>query len=66
MLTYIVRRLLIIVPMAIGISFFIYLALDLSPGDAVTRMLNPVQTVDPARIEELRRAPRPVRSGGSS
>ena len=56
MLTYIVRRLLIIVPMAVGISFLVYLALDLSPGDAVTRMLNPVQTVDPARIEELRKA----------
>jgi peptide/nickel transport system permease protein len=56
MLTYIIRRVLIIVPMAFGISFLIYLALDLSPGDAVTRMLNPVQTVDPARIEELRRA----------
>ena len=56
MLTYIIRRLLIIVPMAIGISFLIYVALDLSPGDAVTRMLNPVQTVDPERIEELRRA----------
>ena len=56
MLTYIIRRLLIIVPMAIGISFLVFLALDLSPGDAVTRMLNPVQTVDPARIEELRRA----------
>lgn len=56
MLTYVIRRLLIIVPMAFGISFLIYLALDLSPGDAVTRMLNPVQTVDPERIEELRRA----------
>ena len=56
MLTYIIRRVLIIVPMTFGISFLIYLALDLSPGDAVTRMLNPVQTVDPERIEELRRA----------
>lgn len=56
MLTYIVRRLLIIIPMAVAISFLIYLALDLSPGDAVTRMLNPVQTVDPERIEELRKA----------
>ena len=58
MLTYIARRLLIIIPMAIGISFLIYLALDLSPGDAVTRMLNPVQTVDPARIEERGRMSR--------
>ncbi len=56
MLTYIARRLLIIVPMAVGISFLIYLALDLSPGDAVSRMLSPERTVDPARLEELRRA----------
>ena len=34
---------MIIVPMAIGVSFLIYLALDLSPGDAVSRMISPVQ-----------------------
>lgn len=56
MLTYIARRLLIIVPMAIAISFLIYLALDLSPGDAVSRMLSPERTADPARLEELRHA----------
>jgi peptide/nickel transport system permease protein len=56
MLTYIARRLLIIVPMAVGISFLIYLALDLSPGDAVSRMLSPERTVDPEKLEELRRA----------
>ncbi len=56
MLTYIVRRLLIIVPMAIGISFLVYLALDLSPGDAVSRMLSPERTVDPAKLAELRKA----------
>lgn len=56
MLTYIARRLLIIVPMAIAISFLIYLALDLSPGDAVSRMLSPERTTDPARLEELRHA----------
>ncbi len=44
MLTYIARRLLIIVPMAIAISFIIYLALDLSPGDAVSRMMSPERT----------------------
>lgn len=56
MLIYIARRLLIIVPMAIAISFLIYLALDLSPGDAVSRMLSPERTADPARLEELRHA----------
>jgi peptide/nickel transport system permease protein len=56
MLTYIARRLLIIVPMAVGISFLIYLALDLSPGDAVSRMLSPERSVDPAKLEALRKA----------
>jgi peptide/nickel transport system permease protein len=56
MLTYIARRLLIIVPMAIGVSFLIYLALDLSPGDAVSRMMSPERTVDPVKLEALRRA----------
>ncbi len=56
MLTYIARRLLIIVPMAVGVSFLIYLALDLSPGDAVSRMLSPERSVDPAKLEALRKA----------
>jgi peptide/nickel transport system permease protein len=56
MLTYIARRLLIIVPMAVGISFLIYLALELAPGDAVSRMLSPERSVDPAKLEALRRA----------
>lgn len=56
MLTFIARRLLIMVPMAIGISFLIYLALDLSPGDAVSRMMSPERTVDPAKLEALREA----------
>ena len=56
MLTYIARRLLIIVPMAVIISFIIYLALDLSPGDAVSRMMSPERSSDPARLEALRHA----------
>jgi peptide/nickel transport system permease protein len=56
MLTYIARRLIIIVPMAVGISFIIYLALDLSPGDAVSRMMSPERTSDPAQLEALRHA----------
>lgn len=54
MLTYIIRRLIIIVPMALAVSFLIYLALDLTPGDAVSHMLSPEQTVDPAALAELR------------
>lgn len=56
MLTYIARRLLIIVPMALGISFAIYLGLELSPGDAVSRMLSPERSVDPEKLAALRQA----------
>jgi peptide/nickel transport system permease protein len=54
MLTYIIRRLIIAVPMAVAISFLIYLALDLTPGDAVSHMLSPEHAADPAQLAELR------------
>lgn len=54
MLTYIVRRLLIVIPMALVISFLIYLALDLTPGDAVSHMISPEHSPDPAKLAELR------------
>jgi peptide/nickel transport system permease protein len=56
MLTYIIRRILIIVPMAVAVSFLIYLGLDLTPGDAVSHMLDPTRTVDPEKLAELRHA----------
>ncbi|MBD3624954.1 MAG: ABC transporter permease [Rhodobacteraceae bacterium] len=56
MLTYIVRRLLTLIPMAFAISFLIYLGLELTPGDAVSHMIPPdvVGTMDPDRLQELR------------
>jgi peptide/nickel transport system permease protein len=54
MLTFIIRRLLILIPTALVVSFLIYLALDLTPGDAVSHMLSPERTPDPAQLEELR------------
>ena len=58
MLTYIIRRVLILIPMAIAISFLIYVGLDLTPGDPVSQMLSPEQMsgVSPERLDELRRA----------
>lgn len=56
MLTYIIRRILIIVPMAVAVSFLIYLGLDLTPGDAVSHMLDPTRTFDPEKLAELRQA----------
>lgn len=41
MLTFIARRLLITVPMMLVISFLVYLGLELTPGDAVSHMIDP-------------------------
>jgi peptide/nickel transport system permease protein len=54
MLTFIVRRLIILVPTALVVSFLIYLALDLTPGDAVSHMFSPEHVPDPAKLAELR------------
>lgn len=54
MLTFIIRRLIILIPTAIVVSFLIYLALDLTPGDAVSHMISPERTADPAKLAELR------------
>ena len=41
MLTFIVRRLLITIPMLLVISFLVYLGLEMTPGDAVSHMIDP-------------------------
>lgn len=41
MLTFIIRRLLITIPMLLVISFLVYLGLELTPGDAVSHMIDP-------------------------
>ena len=41
MLTFIARRLLITIPMLFIISFLVYLGLELTPGDAVSHMIDP-------------------------
>jgi len=58
MLTYIIRRVLIMIPMVIAISFLVYLGLELTPGDAVSHMINPEMagSMDPQRLQELREA----------
>jgi peptide/nickel transport system permease protein len=56
MLTYIIRRVLILIPMAFVICFLVYLGLELTPGDAVSFMINPdaLGGMDPAQLEALR------------
>ncbi|WP_421723433.1 ABC transporter permease [Bauldia sp.] len=41
MLTYVIRRILALVPMLLAISFLVYLGLELTPGDAVSYMIPP-------------------------
>ena len=56
MLTFILRRLLIVVPMLLVISFLIYLGLELTPGDAVSHMIDPeaASRMTPEQLQELR------------
>lgn len=56
MLSYIIRRLLILIPMIIVLSFLIYLGLELTPGDAVSYMISPdrIATMNPADLEAIR------------
>ena len=58
MLAYVIRRVLIMIPMAVAISFLVYVGLDATPGDAVSFMLSPEQMsgANPERLEELREA----------
>jgi len=58
MLTFIIRRVLILIPMALVICFLVYLGLELTPGDAVSHMINPdaLGGMNPAQLEELRQA----------
>lgn len=56
MLTYIIRRILILIPMAFAICFLVYLGLELTPGDAVSYMVSPdaAAGMDPRQLEALR------------
>lgn len=58
MLSYCIRRLLIMIPMLLIISFLIFLGMELMPGDAVSYMVSPEQlaNLSPERLEEMREA----------
>ena len=52
---YIARRLLVLIPMLLGITIFTYMIMDLAPGDAAMLMfLDPDMMGDPAAIESVR------------
>jgi peptide/nickel transport system permease protein len=53
MQSYLLRRLLLLIPVLFGVTFISFLLITLSPGDFLTTMsMNP--TVSPERIEKLR------------
>ena len=58
MITYIIRRLLIMIPMLLLISFLIYLGLELTPGDPVSYMLGPeaLATLTAEQLQSMREA----------
>ena len=58
MVSYIIRRLLIMIPMLIVISFLIYLGLELTPGDPVSYMIGPeaLATMTEAQLDAMRGA----------
>ena len=58
MLTYLVRRILVMVPTLIAISIITFIIIQLPPGDYLTTMINEMQSqgenVDQSKIEALR------------
>lgn len=58
MLSYILKRILGIIPMIVVITFLIYLGMELTPGDAVSHLIPPDQiaNVSPEKLEAIRQA----------
>lgn len=56
MLSYTIRRLLILIPMLLFLSFLVYLGLELTPGDAVSYMVSPdmLAGMDMVKLDALR------------
>jgi ABC-type dipeptide/oligopeptide/nickel transport system permease component len=53
--TYILRRLLIAIPVFFGITFLVFLFVALSPGDAAAAYTRPELSRDPAALEAIRK-----------
>lgn len=58
MLTFVIRRLMVTIPMLLAISFLVYLGLELTPGDAVSHMIDPetASQMSPEWFEAMREA----------
>ena len=54
MATYILRRLLISIPVLLGITLLTFTAYNLAPGDPIDAMVDPSISMDPVDLENLR------------
>ncbi|MCJ8323663.1 MAG: ABC transporter permease [Rhizobiales bacterium] len=56
MLVYVIRRIFVLIPMLVVISFLVYLGLELTPGDAVSSLINPevASRITPEQLQALR------------
>lgn len=54
MATYILRRLLISIPVLLGITLLTFTAYNLAPGDPIDAMIDPSVSMDPVDLENLR------------
>ena len=54
MIIYILRRLLISLPVLLGITLLTFTAYNLAPGDPIDAMIDPSVAMDPANLEALR------------
>lgn len=54
MISYLIRRIAILIPMAMGVSALIFFASRLSPVDPINALLPPDAAADPANLEKLR------------
>ena len=55
-LQYVLKKLLLMIPMVLVITFLIYWGLDLTPGDPISYMFSPDQlaNIDPRKLAEMR------------
>ncbi|MDO5728299.1 MAG: ABC transporter permease [Actinomycetaceae bacterium] len=56
MTNFIIRKLLLLVPMSLGVSMIIFFAIRLSPVDPINIMATPDQNLSPEKLEELRQS----------
>jgi peptide/nickel transport system permease protein len=54
MTTFIIRRLLISIPVFLGITLIVFVFIALAPGDAATAMIRPEMAADPNALAQMR------------